>query len=255
MDVNKIKILFTGQTNMNLTVPISENWDFLNRGDTIDAYEEEVLNQVIKEPVDFEVVRFGKIARNGITSILYQFNFFDFLTNTYENSYVVPNRLNAYQIFYNKKPFTKSFFKLDFYDSNSKVNQKLYLSIILPTRLKQPTEVKQYKGKDYTVKKPSFTLDYMGEREGYFIYFFENFNVVEIDTFYVSAKFFSGLDGTYTQFTNVPQNELINFSEVDESYFYYKYKLLYDKKEYTVFAPNSTIEVPISSIFWYEFIS
>ena len=164
---------------MNLTIPVSENWDFLDRGDTINSYQEEVLNQVIKEPVDFEVVRFGKIARNGITSILYQFNFFNFLTNTYENSYVVPNRLNS----------------------------------------------------------------------------FENFNVVEVDTFYVSAKFFSGLDGTYTQFINVPQNELINSSEVDEVYFYYKYKLFYDKKEYTVFAPNSATEVPISSVFWYEFIS
>ena len=149
MDVNKFKILFTGQTNMNLTIPVSENWDFLNRGDTIDSYQEEVLNQVIKEPVDFEVIRFGKIARNGITSILYQFNFFNFLTNTYENSYVVPNGLNAYQLFYNKKPFSKSFFKLDFYDSNSKVNQKLYLSIILPTRLKQPTEIIPYKGNPF----------------------------------------------------------------------------------------------------------
>jgi hypothetical protein len=123
MDVNKVKILYTGQTNMNMVVPISENWDFLNRGDTIDLYMEEVLDQVIKEPIDFEIIRFGKVARNGVTSLVYNFNFFNFIDNTYENSYVLPNRFNAYQLFYNKKPFSNSFFKLDFYDSQDKVNQ------------------------------------------------------------------------------------------------------------------------------------
>jgi len=255
MDVNKVKILYTGQTNINMVVPISENWDFLNRGDTIDVYMEEVIDQVIKEPIDFEIIRFGKVVRNGVTSLVYNFNFFNFIDNTYENSYVLPNRFNAYQLFYNEKPFSNSFFKLDFYDSQDKVNQKLYLSIVLSTRLKQSTEIKSYKGKDYTVKKPYFTLDYQGEKEGYFVYFFENFNVVEIDTFYVSAKFFSGLDGTYTQFINTPQNTLLNQTEVDDEYFYIKYKLFYDTKEYNVYAPNTAFDLPAASATWYEFIS
>jgi hypothetical protein len=38
------------------------------------------------------------------------------------------------QIYYSWKPFTKSFFKLDLYNSPEDKNQQLYLSIILPVQ-------------------------------------------------------------------------------------------------------------------------
>lgn len=269
MDVNKIKILLDNPANgKNIVLPISKNWDFLNRGDTIDKYLNEVLDEVIKEPIDFEIVRFGKRLVNNVSKVTHMFNFYNQINQTYETNYVMDGRFNAYQIFYNTNPFKKSFFKLDFYNSMDDTNKKLYLSIILPTRLVSPKEIKQYKGKDYLVKKPIFELDYLGEQEGFFIYFFEKYEVLELDTLYMSAKFFSGLDGTYTQFINVPQNSLLNQTQVEDKYFYYEYKLHYNTKEYDIFSTVITLpnilnnlglnvqtQLPLLGTVWYEFIS
>jgi hypothetical protein len=48
-------------------------------------------------------------------------------SNTYLNE-----GFSVQDVYYFSKPFTKSFFKLDFYDTPDELTQQLYLSIILP---------------------------------------------------------------------------------------------------------------------------
>ena len=125
MDVNKYKIRLNPNTTNNLTVPIGINWDFLNRGDTIDSYQETAVDEAIGEPVDYDVTRFGMNPILENTQLNHTFYFYNIDTSDYENSYVIPNRFNAYQLFYNTTPFKKSLFKLDFYDSTNVANQNI----------------------------------------------------------------------------------------------------------------------------------
>jgi hypothetical protein len=250
MDVNKYKIRLNPNTTNNLTVPIGINWDFLNRGDTIDAYQETAVDEAIGEPVDYEVTRFGMKPILENTQLNHTFYFYNADISDYENSYVIPNRFNAYQLFYNTTPFKKSLFKLDFYDSTNVANQKIYLSIILSTRLFQPKEIKQYRNKDYSVKKPKFELDYLGEREGYFIYFFEDYNVLELDKLYMSAKFFSGIDGQFTTFSIKNQNDISLRYEISDEDFYYQVNLNYSTNEYEFVDQNG---IQINQLNWYEY--
>jgi hypothetical protein len=250
MDANKYKIKFKQNTTNNLTVPIGINWDFLNRGDTIDGYQEKMVEESIGDPVDYEVTRFGMKGILGNTQLNHIFYFKNIDNSQYENSYVVPNRFNAYQLYYNTTPFKKSLFKLDFYDSTNVANQKIYLSIVLSTRLQQLKETKQYKNKDYLVKKPKFELDYIGEREGYFIYFFEDYNVLQLDKLYMSAKFFSGLDGQFTTFCLKNQNDVSLPYQIPDVDFYYQVNLNYNTNEYEFVDQNG---IQINELNWYEY--
>jgi hypothetical protein len=248
MLVNKYKILVS-DTEKNLTIPFSMNLDLLGRGDTIDEYQEKVIDDVAAKPIDYETTRFScKPNTNGNTSITYTFNFSG--TNEYENSYVVDGKFNAYQIFYNTAPIRKSFFKLDFYDSADPTKQRIYFSLILAPRQTVQTENKTYNNVNYNIKIPKFILDHVGEKEGYYIYFFENVLVTELRTFYMKVKFFSGLDGQYTIFSSSPQSNYTNPFNVPNSVFYYELNLDYSDRTY--YFKNLAGQV-IQELTWYEY--
>jgi hypothetical protein len=59
MIANKIKIL-RGTKNRELVIPITQNWDFSDRGNTVDAFQDEVVKQVLGVPVNYELARFTK---------------------------------------------------------------------------------------------------------------------------------------------------------------------------------------------------
>lgn len=250
MDVNKYKIKFKQLTTNNITVPIGINWDLLNRGDTIDGYQEKIVDEVIGDPVDFEVTRFGMKPLLDSTQLTHIFFFKNTDTSTYENSYVLPNKFNAYQLYYNTTPFKKSLFKLDFYDSTDTGSQQIYLSIILSTRLEQPKQNRVYKNKTYLVKNPKFDLDYIGEKEGYFIYFFQDYNVLQLDKLYMSAKFFNGLNGEFINFSIKNPNQVSNAFEIIDEDFYYQVNLNYNTNEYEFVNING---VQINELNWYEY--
>lgn len=58
MDVNKIKILNT-VGNKSIVIPFSENWDLLNRGDTISIEESKIVDGVIGKPINYELARYA----------------------------------------------------------------------------------------------------------------------------------------------------------------------------------------------------
>ena len=110
---------------------------------------------------------------------------------------------------------------------------------------------------DVQIKRPDFRLDYTGDKEGFFIYWLKNKEELNIDEFYMSAKFFNAKVGQFIRMINRPQAQIskkYNFKQ--EKYFYYKTLLDYDNYEYEVIDIDSGnrkgTNYPIN---WYEYVN
>jgi hypothetical protein len=126
-----------------INIPLEIKWDFQGRDESIELYEEDVIEQIIGGPRDYEIIRFSHDfhTNNTKTDLNYEFNFFDNNPGTGSDILVAtstdwaPTYLNegftSNQIYYYDNPFTKSFFKLDFYDTNESANQTLFFTIII----------------------------------------------------------------------------------------------------------------------------
>jgi hypothetical protein len=274
--VNKVVIRQDGITDKQINIPVELQWDYLGLDMAIEEYEQTVITEVIGVGRDFEVSRFEHLpatATTNNTEINYEFNFFDYLSTIsgatlsnwaidYENASFTDS-----EIYYFANSFKGSFFKLDFYDTNQSESQKILLTIILPTQqgLKEPGTIGSVNFPvNVMVKKPKFRLDYTGaDKEGFFIYFLKDKSYLNIDEFYVSAKFFNGKKGQFVRLMNVPQSNFTGASRFNvdkQKTFYYKYKLNYQTFEYEVFYEAQvgnvtrvgTINSPIK---WYEYVN
>ena len=157
-----------------INIPLELTFDFEGREDAINAYEAEIVKDIVNSPQDYEITKFahstytvglGPFINNAKTSINYQFYFYDFLNDVtastvsnwaidYQNASFTDN-----EIYYFANSFKGSFFKLDFYDTNNSENQRLLLSVILPTQqgLKEPGLIGPPNNLiSVDVKKPNF---------------------------------------------------------------------------------------------------
>jgi hypothetical protein len=347
MNVNKIKILNTPGSK-DIVVPLSTNWDLQNREDAIVQEQNKIIEQIVGEPINYELQRFSKVPTDNGTSQEYTFNFINPTSNLWEPSYLV--RFDEDEVRYFSKQFKKSFFKLDLFDTMDPKKQKNYLSIILPTS--NSTEILSegtmncqsilfnsiynndperpaqifvnytdccgvlqsqniinviyacvksdqpitYSGfvennstginsefigpidlnglitNDYVttgdlgicecnpetvgaaeppnLTYPNFYLDHVGVREGYFIYWYQNESLINLDTFYMTAKFFDATNGTFTRFTNVEQSPSSPFTIPNDNFYY---KVILDYNNYYYRICNTNLTVPLSNIVWYEY--
>jgi hypothetical protein len=206
------------------------------------------------------------------TSINHEFYFFDqtlpasasTITNwkvDYENA-----GFNDNEIYYFANNFKGSFFKLDFYNQPTTQNQQILFSIILPTQQgeKEPGFVGPPQNlRSVDVKKPKFKLDSQGaDKEGFYVYWVKNRDLIDISEFYMGAKFFNAKIGQFVRMINVPQTQFpaINSNFFNkEDYFYYRCSLNYATFEYQMFkdvggSPQrvGTINNPIK---WYEYVN
>jgi hypothetical protein len=169
------------------------------------------------------------------------------------------------EIYYYTNNFSNSFFKLDLYDNVDEKRQTNYITIIIPTQqgltmdtIMQRTPVK--------IKRPYFVLDYVGDKEGFFIYWLKKRNFLNIKTFFMTAKFYDAKNGYFTKMMNLPQSSISGDKFVFDStqYFYYRVELDYEKHNYQVFNMNPTqtiysnlggragATIPIK---WYEYVN
>jgi len=278
MDVNKIQIRQDGLINKELVIPIQLTWDYLGLDQSIDEYEADIINQVTGTYGDFEVTRFAHapIAISDpysdnafeITDIQYEFNFYSggslSATTSWRNNYMSEG-FTPQEIYYYTNNFTNSFFKLDFYDNVDEKRQTNYITIIIPTQqgltmdtIMQRTPVK--------IKRPYFVLDYVGDKEGFFIYWLKKRNFLDIKTFFMTAKFYDAKNGYFTKMMNMPQSSIQGdkFTFDSTKYFYYRVELDYEKQNYQVFSmnPSQTLysnlgdragaTIPIK---WYEYVN
>jgi hypothetical protein len=266
MNANKVKILKT-DLDQFINVPINMQWDFMGNDDSIDTYQTEVLNQVIGPAADFEVARFAqKPYPNEDTAINYEFYFYDdtqpITANTIGNWNItyLNNGFTVGEVYYYSKPFTKSFFKFDFYDSTDEKSQQIYLSIILPVQ-QGLTETATLSAlvPPVQIKKPKMVLDYIGDKEGFFIYWLRSRDFIDIDTFFMTAKFFDARLGVFKQMTNTKQDLIVpsKFTFNNADYFYYRVDLNYDDKTYEVFTTSTNTRVGDGNtpIKWYEYVN
>lgn len=248
-----------------ILLPIEMKWDMYGQEDSIELYEEEVLKDIIGSPEDFEILRFSHSPYDDgyRTDINYSFFFYSGNSNDVETSTTL-NWVNSYlpegftksEIYYFSKPFTKSFFKLDFYDTMDGSTQTNYFTVIIPVQQGFTEEVSL---SPYTpnvfIKKPSYKLDFVGDKEGFFIYWMKNLEFYNLTSFYMSAKFFDGRLGVYVKMSNIPQSELPNVFNFDSKYFYYKVNLNYNNKTYEVLNDLNNRVGTISDIKWYEYVN
>jgi hypothetical protein len=113
------------------------------------------------------------------------------------------------------------------------------------------------------VKVPKYKLVYIGNKEGFFIYWLKKRDFLNIDTFYMTAKFFDAKTGVFIKMMNRPKSSLVgvnkfNFSQ--ENFFYYKVKLDYQNHEYSIYDINNPLTDVLvgdenNPIQWYEYIN
>jgi hypothetical protein len=254
MTVNKFKILLPREGETEINLPVEMTWDFLGRGDSLVDFEKNAIKQVINEDKDFEVARFSHSVYQtsnpltdsftDFTDINYNFNFVPSgatsATTVWLPSYTVQG-FTPDEVFYFRNQFKKSFFKLDFYDSTNEKEQTNYFTIIIPTQQGATTATTV----GYTtqqIKTPIFKLDYIGDKEGYFIYWLKKKDFLNIDTFYMTAKFFDAKSGVFVKMMNRPQSTLTGISKFNfdqKLFFYYKVDLDYTNYTYKVYDLNN----------------
>ena len=256
---------------VEINIPIELTWDFYGQQDSINEFEETVLDQILNSGQDFEVNRFDHASYFTTkieTSINYDYYLYDptptnnlTLPGTWVNSYTP--KFTQKQIFYQESNFKKSFWKLDLYDKQNPLEQKNYITIILPTHqgLDQVVQIGVGNQSQIAIKRPSYRLDYIGDKEGFFIYWLKKRDFLDINTFYMSAKFFNGETGQFIKMMNRSQASLtntsnpFNFSSVD--YFYYRVDLNYSTQKYEVFDTlgGTRFGTTTNPIKWYEYVN
>ncbi len=259
-----------------INIPIEIKWDLIGQDDAIEKYQEDVVEEIVGFPGDFEILRFAHDSYdNGSkTDIKYDFYFFAddngnepvnpsslVTTSTISNwirSYI-PEGFLTTEIYYYVKPFTKSFFKLDFYDTKDTISQTNYFTVIIPVQQGFTANgVISSLLSDVQIKIPSFQLDYVGDKEGFFLYWLRNKDYYNgLNTFYMTAKFFDARLGIFVKMMNKPQIPPFvpsPFTFNPEDFFYYKVILDYNTKTYQIFDDNGRVGTT-SSIKWYEYVN
>jgi len=268
MSVNKFKIVKTS-TDKYIDIPVEIKWDFYGRDDSIDEIQEDIIEKVIGKPKDFELARFEnkQYPTTYETAVNYNFYFFSGSptnianSNSWGLSYNSEGFSNK-DIYYTTKPFQKSFFKLDFYDTRDSKTQKNYFTVILYAN-QSSDELKSISVylPDVNISVPKFKLDFVGsQKEGYFFYWLKSEEFLNIDTFYMSAKFFNGSAGYFIKMMNKSQGSLSDkFGFKGEDYFYYKVKLDYSDYTYQIFDFSNGTDLRVGNegnpINWYEYVN
>lgn len=262
------KFYFTvPDVNQGIQLPLEIKWDFDGRTDSIELYEDEVIKEVIGIADDFEIARFShkEDIQTNKTEINYEFNFFNGIdvqtsvSTDWINSYLAEG-FTTEEIYFYKNPFTKSFFKLDFYNTPDTKTQTNYFTVILPT---QQGDVENASISpippfdNVPIKKPKYKLDFVGDKEGFFLYWLRKTEFLNINTFYMSAKFFDAKLGVFVKMMNRPQSSLpVNqFQFNPNDYFYYKVELDYTNKTYQVFDYLNVRVGTNTPIIWYEYVN
>ena len=262
MDVNKIILLQNFFNSKSINIPIKSNWDYEGIDDAIDEYEANAIKEVIGVGYDFEVDRFAhaKHENSTRTDINYEFFFYSggpMNSITEWNCSYIGEGFTVQDVYYYSNKFVKSFFKLDFYDSIDEKSQKNYFTLILPTQQGDVMNTNMSRT-PVVIKKPKFTLDYIGDKEGFFIYWLKNLNFIPLNTFYMTAKFYNAGTGVFTKMINRPQSTILNnnkyyFDNLD--YFYYRVVLDYENIQYFVYDLNGIRQGTTNTIKWYEYIN
>lgn len=268
MTVNKVQITRNGLQDKGLVIPVQLNWSLLDTENEIREIETKIMSEVAGKGFNFETIRF---AHSGYTStdvndttirtdVNYQFYFFSGGTLQSSNQWTMDYRNEGFttdEVYYYRDSFKKSFFKLDFYDSPSEAQQKNYLTIILPTTqgVKMPADMQ---GTLVDINKPEYVLDFVGDNNGFFIYWLQSREYIDVTRFYMSCKFWNAKTGVFTRMINRPQSvqSSNSFAPNNLFNFYYQVNLNYPTQKYNVYDTITFNRVGTTQpIKWYEYVN
>ena len=239
-------------------LPFEMKWDYIGQEDSVEIWEENAIEEVIGIAKDFDILRFAhdEYGNEGQTQINYKFYFLNPSNNNWENTYEAEG-FTIQENYYISKSFEKSFFKLDFYDTTDTTTQTIYFTVILPiqTGEENMVSISPYLPQ-VSIERPEFLLDYTKNREGFFFYWMRNKNFLNLDTFYMTAKFFDAKQGVFVKMMNTNPSSLPDPTLFDPSkYFYYKVFLDYNTYVYKIYDSNNIRIGTGTPINWYEYIN
>ena len=270
MNVNNVTIVPNG-IDKQINIPVRLTWDYLGLDMAIEEYETEVITEVIGVGRDFEISRFAHApdSTTDNTQINYEFYFYSGGSITdianWKINYLAEG-FTPQDLYYFNNNFANSFFKLDFYDNTDEKKQTNYLTIILPTQqgVKTTTQMQRTL---VDVRTPKFILDYIGDKEGFFIYWLKKKEFLDISTFYMSAKFYNANTGQFTKMmtgsgtdssdtTRGPQAKMGDPYDFDNNiFFYYTVNLDYVNQTYQVVNTNGQRLGTTIPIKWFEYLN
>lgn len=252
------------ERKINITADVI--WDNIGRDDSIDIFEREVL-EIVKNPIeDVELGRFEhEVYDLTKTSLNYDFYFMPnqiditaATTSDYSVNYTAET-FTTTELYVKSNSFKRSFFKLDLYDTPIRSTQQIKATIILPTQQGKMVDTTMGQGntqKNIKIVTPSMMLDYVGDKEGFFIYWVKDRGYIDINNFYMSAKFFNGKTGEFTRMLNTPQTNMGNlFNFKNEDKYYYRVFLDYDNYEFKITTTDGLQRVGTTTnpINWYQY--
>lgn len=115
------------------------------------------------------------------------------------------------------------------------------------------SEESSQQNSELPLSRPTFSLDGVGNQEGFFLHWFEDRNLLNIDTLYMTAKFFDAATGQFTKFIDTPQTDFSNPYRVPNIHFYHTVNFNYDNKTYRIIS-NQT-DLPTNNVLWFEYIN
>lgn len=280
MSVNKFRLRIDND-GKNIIIPLFQDVDDIGQSDAIDIFEDETIEKVINPIDDLEVTRFSHksdlIDNFEMTEINYQFHFFnremDILDtnnndtdkwlmdyNYLDDNIEEPSDFTDKELYYTINSFKRSFFKLDLYNSQDIENNKLMVTLIIPTQqgnVRDGDIGTEIIPNIVDIKIPEFKLDFIGNKEAYFIYWLKNPGNRKLDNMYMSAKFFNARTGQFVRMLNTPQSEISKKFSYDKSkYYYYRVLFDYNNFEYSIYNINTGFRNGTTTpIKWYEYVN
>ena len=257
MDVNNKYYFKIPVGTKSVELPFEMKWDFIGQDDSIDIWEKDAIKEAIGVAKDFDILRYSHkpYGTDEQTRINYKFYFYNTSSTVWENNYESAG-FTIEENYYISNSFEKSFFKLDFYDTSDTTTQSIQFTVILPIQTGEENlvSISPYLP-DVLIERPEFILDYVKNREGFFWYWMRDKKFLNLDTFYMSAKFFDAKEGVFVRLMNTVQSALPNPTLFDASkYFYYRVFLDYTDYTYQIFDINDNRIGTGSEINWYEYI-
>ena len=257
MAVNRLNIK-ASTADKSITIPIGQTFDEVGNEQLVRTWEEVELQDNINVIQDYETTRYAFANNISANTISYAFEFWDATTSAYVDNFNVLGFLDR-DLAKPKKAFTRSFFKFDFYDSPLRKEQKIMFTNILPLNncmkelksvivAEDPTEYFAQLAADplgtpkYGVYQPICLLGPLhGRSENYYIQWLKDRELTEINTFYMSCKFYNAKTGKVTNMINesptlsqITNGEVLSYPE----WFYYQVKLVISTSNSSTIVPK-----------------
>ena len=250
--VERYKFKITDAATVStLNIPLDMTFQLVDQAEVIERKFVDVEVEKATNPIiDYEKVRVtptytGSTILSAINSVIYNCHFWDEPNNDYFNPPLYPSTTYAQIGFitgdlkFRKSNFTKSFIRLDFYDTDTVTNQRLISYIIIQPDIRLSDIQTNSQLYPVSMKPVSFNMaNPVGNNEvfgeGYFIYHFKD-EILSNDPkeLYMRASFNNAKNGKTTNMMTAPYdtNATIEIDELVDQ-LHTKYVLIRDNTGY-----------------------